>query len=99
MSAGAQALNGVNDQFEDFNSLMRTLVSLEGYGGPLAAMPSTPQRKQKAMLRAQELETDLSDAQMVSLINLFQQEAGAADAYLVIQREALRKAWVQNKLY
>ncbi|RPD70630.1 hypothetical protein L226DRAFT_525741 [Lentinus tigrinus ALCF2SS1-7] len=91
-SSGAQALTGMTGQLDNFNDTMHKILTLE------QGDASTPQCKQKAMIQVQQLETDLSDDQLVSLINIFQLQAGAADAYLVLQREGLRKAWVQDKL-
>lgn len=76
---------------------MNKLLSLE-QDTTTSTVPTTPQRKQKAMIQAQKLETDLDDDQMVSLINLFQHDVSAAAAYLVLQRAGLRKAWVKDKL-
>ena len=50
------------------------------------------------MERAQELETDLDDKRLVALIGLFQTDVSAADAYLVLKRDGLRKVWVESKL-
>lgn len=59
---------------------------------------SSPERKTMAMTRAQELETDLNDTRLVALIGLFQADVSAADAYLVLKRDSLRKVWVETML-
>ncbi|KAJ3019578.1 hypothetical protein NUW54_g44 [Trametes sanguinea] len=94
MSQGALALQAVGEKLDDFNTILRSLVALESQepaaSAPLA--PTTPQRKQLAIRRAQELETHLDDNRLVSLINIFQKDGSAADAYLVLERASLRKA-------
>lgn len=100
MSQGAQALQAVGERLDDFNTIMRTLVALESQEPVASASlpPSTPQRKQLAMRRAQKLEDHLDDDRLVSLINIFQKDASAADAYLVLERDGLRRAWVEDQL-
>ncbi|KAF8817314.1 hypothetical protein BYT27DRAFT_7016233, partial [Phlegmacium glaucopus] len=52
------------------------------------------QRKAKAMQRAQELETTLSDRRLVGLIDLFRADTTMADTYLSLSRAGIRKEWV-----
>ncbi|KAH9013691.1 hypothetical protein EDB85DRAFT_2157997 [Lactarius pseudohatsudake] len=46
-----------------------------------------------AMTRVQELEDDLEDEQLLSIIDLFQVDVSAADTYMTLKREGLWKAW------
>jgi hypothetical protein len=59
---------------------------------------STPKRKKAAMTRVQELEDDLEDEQLLSIIDLFQANVSTADTYMTLKRESLRKAWVHSKI-
>lgn len=59
---------------------------------------TSPERRQKAMARLQEIETDLDDARLVALIDLFKTNTSEADAYMSLQREGLRKKWVDKQL-
>ena len=64
---------------------------------PPVIAPS-PCRKTKAIIRAQELEVDLEDEKLVSLIHIFQTDVNAADAYMVLKRDRVRKIWVKSTL-
>ncbi|KDR83281.1 hypothetical protein GALMADRAFT_152202 [Galerina marginata CBS 339.88] len=59
---------------------------------------SSPARKTEAMERVQRLETALSDRCIVALIDLFQADVSAADAYLALTREGVRKVWVEDRI-
>ncbi|CDO69914.1 hypothetical protein BN946_scf184884.g73 [Trametes cinnabarina] len=100
VSQGAQALQAVGEKLDDFNTILRSLVALESQepasSGPIP--PATPQRKQLAIRRAQHLEDHLDDDRLVALINIFEKDGSSADTYLVLERESLRRAWVENKL-
>ena len=50
------------------------------------------------MTRVQELEADLDDEQLLSLIDLFQANVSAADTYMTLKQDGLRKAWVHSKI-
>src|SRR5882762_1330577 len=67
-------------------------------GNSRTGTESSPVRKRKAMDLTQELEDDLSDNDLSSLLELFETNVMAADAYVTIKREGLRKTWVQRKL-
>ena len=59
---------------------------------------SSPVQKWKAMDLAQELEDYLNDNDLSSLLELFETNVMAADAYVTIKQEGLQKTWVQRKL-
>ena len=59
---------------------------------------SSPVWKRKAMDLAQELEDDLSDNDLSSLLELFETNVMMANAYVTIKWEGLQKTWVQRKL-
>jgi len=91
---GSSALFALSDQLSEFTDAFRAGTVAET--GPFVA--SSPERKMMAMKRAQELESDLDDVWLVALIGLFQTDVSAADAYLVLKRDGLRKVWVESKL-
>jgi hypothetical protein len=41
---------------------------------------------------------ELTNRQLVALVNLFRSDVGAADTYMELKREGLRKAWVMDQL-
>ncbi|KAH9021496.1 hypothetical protein EDB85DRAFT_2152307 [Lactarius pseudohatsudake] len=86
---GAGALHGISSGLVEFNSIFRD--GLESMANP--GIDATPKRKKAAMTRVQELEDDLEDEQLLSIIDLFQVDVSAADTYMTLKREGLRKAW------
>jgi hypothetical protein len=91
VSTGA-ALEGLGDRLSEFNETFWT------NNEPQRSIESTPARKRIAICRAQELETDLEIEYVVALIHIFEGDVSAADAYVVLKREELRKLWVCSKL-
>lgn len=93
-------MQGVETQLLNLNGILGDFMAAETNtpGSSSKAIPPTPQRKQRAMKRAEKLEIHLPIPKLVALLNLFQKDVTAADAYLVIQGEPLRKAWVNDKL-
>jgi hypothetical protein len=85
----------LSDQLSDFTDAYRAGTAAEASPRDFA---SSPERKRMAMERAQELESDLDDTRLVALIGLFRKDVSAADAYLVLKREGLRKVWVETEL-
>jgi len=87
--SGAVVLHSMNEQLEDFTKVFREVFTSKKSG-----VLSTPQRKSKAMQRAQELETTLSNQCIVGLVDLFRADITMADTYLFLHREGVRKQWV-----
>lgn len=94
-TSGTAALMNLSDQLSDFTDAYRAGTAAEASPRDFA---SSPERKRMAMERAQELESDLDDTRLVALIGLFRKDVSAADAYLVLKREGLRKVWVETEL-
>jgi hypothetical protein len=61
-------------------------------------MEVSPLRKHRAIQSAQEVEVELTNQQLITLVNLFHSDIGAADTYMELKREGLRKAWVMDQL-
>lgn len=103
---GSSALNNLSEQFADFADTFRThtqrKTSSSAADRNLAmlqpAQQSSPVRKSLAMQHAQNDERDLPIDDLIALIDLFQSDVTAADAYLVLEMPGLRRQWVENKL-
>jgi hypothetical protein len=65
---------------------------------PYPTIPTTPQRKIQAANHAQEIEDELDDEELTILLNVLQEEPYAADFYLSLKRDSLRKNWVRKKI-
>ncbi len=60
---------------------------------------TTPQHKTQAANHAEEIkEGILDDHELMLLLNVLQQEPGAADFYLNLKKDSLQEKWVQNKI-
>ena len=92
---GVGALHGISSSLVEFNGIFQD--GLESMANP-RDVDTTPKRKRAAMTRVQELEADLDDEQLLSLIDLFQADVSAADTYMTLKRDGLRKAWVHSKI-
>ena len=75
-------------------------LSIEALEANPAELPTgSRMRFGLALERVQELEDDLDDDQLLTLIDLFGADSSSVDAYLnLLDFEDLRKAWVQTKL-
>ncbi|KAM5530158.1 hypothetical protein V8D89_016177 [Ganoderma adspersum] len=84
LSRGAAVLKDVEGQLSSLNGLLHTMLAAETTSiAPVASIvPLTPQQKQLAIQWAQQLEQHLEDDKMILLLNLFEKDVGAADAYL-----------------
>jgi hypothetical protein len=58
----------------------------------------SPIYKRRAIFSAQELEVDLSDTNLATLVDLFHTDVSAADTYMELKWDSLRKAWITNQL-
>jgi hypothetical protein len=91
--SGSAALYAINDQFSEFTDIFRTASQSQ-----TSSVVLSPQRKQAAMRRAQELEKHLDDDSMAALIEAFQVDVSAADAYMVMCDDGPRKSFVDRKI-
>jgi tellurite resistance protein len=90
----AAAMVGLQERMDDFTDAFRSATS----GQASMAPESSPVRRRRAIRKAQELENDLDDADLVVLVNLFIADVSAADGYMELQHEGLQKAWVAQRL-
>ncbi|KAG1821400.1 hypothetical protein EV424DRAFT_819495 [Suillus variegatus] len=93
IGGSATALYAINDQFSEFTDVFRVASQSQK-----SAIALSPQRKQAAMRRAQLLETHLDDDSMAALIEAFQMDVSAADAYMVMSDDGPRKSFVDRKI-
>jgi len=77
------------------NSLNTTL---QGFPIARRGRADTSEVTRRAIERLDECETDLDDARMTALRDLFTLNETPASAYLGIKRDTVRKAWIQGKL-
>jgi hypothetical protein len=75
----------------------RRLCRLQQEAGPRAPT-SSPERRHDAIRRLQQTETYLDAEPMVALVDLFEQNTAAAEAYMLLEREDYRKTWVAKRL-
>lgn len=96
---GAAAIENLTSGLSNFGSVFMDGVNVAA--AALAPPPSvalSPTRKIQAIRRAQEVENDLDDARLASLIRIFQSNVDAADAYMVIERNGVWCAWIDEEL-
>jgi hypothetical protein len=58
----------------------------------------SPIRKHCAIHSAQELKVDLSDTDLATLVDFFCTDVSAADMYIELKWDSLRKVWITNQL-
>jgi hypothetical protein len=58
----------------------------------------SPICKHRAICSAQELEVNLSDTNLTTLVDLFHTDVSAADTYMELKQDSLRKVWITNQL-
>jgi hypothetical protein len=51
-----------------------------------------------AIHSAQELEVNLSDTNLATLVGLFHTDVSAADTYMELKQDSLKKVWITNQL-
>ena len=90
---GPAALQGLRAELSTFGQSF-----IEVTTPPTPLLAPSPSQKTKAIQRAQELEDELDDDRLAALIRVFQADVNAADAYLVLKRDGLRKAWIASTL-
>ena len=92
---GAITLNGIKESLDAFNSTLGCSLLLQP---EQACADTSPEHQSKAMDLFQELESYLDNDHMVAFIDLFKADTAAADAYLAIKCDSLRKKWVEKQL-
>jgi hypothetical protein len=67
-------------------------------GTASAGVGVSPIHKRHAICSAQELKVDLSDIDLTTLVDLFCTDVSAADMYMELKQDSLRKVWITNQL-
>ena len=83
---------------ESLDSLNATVAKSALMQSDRLRADTSPERRAKAVELIQVQDDYLSDDQMVAFLDLFRADTAAADIYLAIKRESLRKAWIQKQL-
>jgi hypothetical protein len=92
---GAVALNGIKESLDSFNNTIERSLLMQP---DRMRSDTSPERRAKAMELFQEQEPELSDDCTVAFIDLFRMDTAAADAYIALKRDGLRKAWIQRQM-
>ena len=85
--SNAKALAGLCSQLATFGKTF--LEGTSSLAAPTSVIALSPTCKTMAIQQAQELELDLDNEKLVSLIHIFQANVNMADAYLVLKREGV----------
>jgi len=93
---GTSAVQGLTTELSTFSDTFLEGIAMAAPQTSTLAPSSL--RKTRAILCAQELEEDLDDGKLAALIHIFQSDVNAADAYMVIKRPGLCKAWIKDTL-
>ena len=94
-NTGAAAMNGIKESIDNFNVTFSKSVLVQ----PERMRPdSSLERRAKAVELIQVQEDYLTHDQLVAFLDYFKADTAAADIYLAIKREGLRKAWIQKQL-
>ena len=95
-NTGASAMDGIKESLDHFNSTVAKSILVH----PERIRPDTsPERRDRAVRLLEVQEDYLTDDQLIAFFDYFKGDTAAADIYLAISRESLRKAWVQRQLW
>jgi hypothetical protein len=83
----------MGERMDNFTEAFRVATGTASTG-----VEVSPIHKRRAIRSAQELEVDLSDTDLTALVDLFRTDMSAADMYMELKRDSLRKVWITNQL-
>jgi hypothetical protein len=96
VSTGAVTMNRLN---ETLDGLGAHLASVSKQQRQLPAISDdSPQRRVMAMVQLQTDEPNMDIPRLTALVDLFKCSTEAADTYLALFREDVRKGWIQKQL-
>jgi hypothetical protein len=81
----------MGERMDNFTKAFRVATGTASTG-----VEVSPIRKRCAIRSAQELEVDLSDTDLAALVDLFRSDVSAADTYMELKWDSLRKVWITN---
>ena len=89
-------MDRIKQSLDDFNSTVAKSILVH----PERVRPDTsPERRERAVRLLEQQEDYLTDDELIAFFDYFKSDTAAADVYLAITRESLRKAWVQRQLW
>jgi hypothetical protein len=90
---GATALEGLTASLSHFGAVI---------GKALAPPPTESELSadhcEKAVIRAQELETWMSTSNLLAFVNILKKDMDVVTTYLALKGDDFRKVWVQDKI-
>lgn len=92
--SGADTISDLSASVHGFSDTVREALIPHSTSG----LEATPRRKQRAIQRAQKVETYLGIDDLVAFINILEKDIESVDSYMVLSNDALRKRWVETKL-
>jgi hypothetical protein len=81
----------MGERMDNFTEAFRVATGTASTG-----VEVSPIRKRHAIRSAQELKVNLSDTDLAALVDLFCSDVSAADTYMELKRDSLRKVWITN---
>jgi hypothetical protein len=96
VGGGSAVMNRLNDTLDGLGA---HLAKVEQQQQQLAVIQDTsPERRSKAMHKLQKDEPNLDMSRLTALVDLFKCSTEAADTYLALFRDDLRKHWIEKQL-
>jgi hypothetical protein len=89
-NAGASAMDGIKQSLDNFNSTVAKSILVQP---ERMRLDTSPERRNRAVQLLERQEDYLTDDQLIPFFDYFKGDTAAADIYLAIGRESLRKAW------
>lgn len=90
---GASALEGLTTSLSQFSTVVG-----KAFAPPPTESEVGANRREKAVIRAQELETWMSTSDLLAFVNILEKDMDAVTTYLALKGENFRKVWVQDKI-
>ncbi len=89
-------MDSIKESLDNFNSTVAKSILVH----PEHMRPdSSPERREKAVQLLELQEKYLTDDELIAFFDYFKINTAAADIYLAITRESLRRGWVQRQLW
>jgi hypothetical protein len=95
-NAGASAMDRIKQSLDDFNLTVAKSILVHP---ERVRSDTSPERRERAVRLLEQQEDYLTDDELIAFFDYFKSDTAAADVYLAITHESLRKAWVQKQLW
>ena len=97
ISTGALAISSLSTDVKGLSTALQNFLAPPPASS--SELERTPLRKQRAIIRAQELEKSwLSTRQLVAFVSVLSSSTDAVDTYTVLVDDLARKCWVRDRL-